>query len=491
LESNDPCTGEPSPKAQQIEELIYGAQKNKFKGILPPPSEDRGSQTRFAISVQRHLNFNQGLGRLANADAQVHNSTLPSLAGARSFRAPTPFASSLFSRIFVAALALIVIALLSYAAARRSVDFPVYHYAARKMLSRTGPMYGPQSGIGWPQVYRYPPLFLLLFIPFALLPLRFAAILWAALKFTVLGLLARSLFSRLGTQGLVWQLLSLLPALPYLAVEFHYGNVQFFIFALVAAALLCLDERPVLAALALALAISIKVAPLFFVPYLIVRKRVAVAGLALVLTAALTLLPAGYFGWHTNASLLHQWMQQELGIASTAGEPGIIGFPSQSLHSVLMRFLVSLNYAELTDANYPKLNLGSFDPRMVELLWFVLAAAGYAGLLFLARRRPQADNLTIHGVAFCMLLLLEPFTQMGDLVILFWPICIAVAALHDDADLPVWIRAALYAGLTLMVLKPLVPDRTMQRLFQVLGVDFAATCLLAAGLIGKCLRQER
>jgi hypothetical protein len=348
-------------------------------------------------------------------------------------------------------------------------------------------MYGPQSGIGWPQVYRYPPLFLLLFIPFALLPLRFAAILWAALKFTVLGLLARSLFSRLGTHGLVWQLLSFLPALPYLAVEFHYGNVQFFIFALAGAALLCLDERPVLAALALALAISVKVAPLFFVPYLIVRKRIAVAALALALTAALTLLPAGYFGWHTNVSLLHQWVQQELGIAATAGEPGIIGFPSQSLHSVLMRFLVSLNYGELTDSNYPKLNLGSFDPRMVELLWFVLAGAGYAGLLFLARQRSQSDNLTIHGVAFCMLLLLEPFTQMGDLVILFWPICIAVAVLRDDADLPAWIRAALYAALALTVLKPLVPDRTMQRLFQVLGVDFAATCLLAAGLIGKCL----
>src|SRR5205085_6827170 len=135
------------------------------------------------------------------------------------------------------ALALIAIALLSYVAARRSVDFPVYHYAARRMLSGTGPMYGPQSGIGWPQVYRYPPLFLLLFIPFALLPLQLAAFVWALMKFAVLGLLARSLFSRLRTQGLGWQFLSLLPALPYLAVQFHYGNVQFFIFALAGAAL--------------------------------------------------------------------------------------------------------------------------------------------------------------------------------------------------------------------------------------------------------------
>jgi Glycosyltransferase family 87 len=386
----------------------------------------------------------------------------------------------------VAALALVGVVVLSYLAALRSVDFPVYHYAARNMLSRTGPMYGPQSGIGWPQVYRYPPLFLLLFIPFALLPLRIAAIIWATLKFAALGLLARGLFSRLRIYGHGFQFLSLLPALPYLAVEFHYGNVQFFVFALIGVGFLLLEQRPFLAAFTLALAISIKVWPLFFVPYLVARKRTAVAGLAVALTVLLTLLPAAYFGWHTNASLLHQWAHQELGVASTAGEPGLIGFPSQSLHSVLMRFFVSLNYAQLTDSNYPKLNLGNFDPQAVEALWLVLAAAGYVGLLLLARRA-KSNDLTVHAVAFCALLLLQPFTQIGDLVILFWPIAVAAAALRDDADLPAWTRAALYVAVSLMVLKPLIPDRNAQRLLQVLSVDFAATSLLAAGLIGKCL----
>lgn len=352
-------------------------------------------------------------------------------------------------------------------------------------------MYGPQSGVGWPQVYRYPPLFLLLFIPFSLLPLRLAAIIWAVLKFVVLGLLARALFSRLRIYELGFQLLAFLPALAYLALEFHYGNVQFFIFALAGAALLWVDERPILAAFALALAISIKIAPLFFVPYLIARKRGAIAGLTLALTAVLTLLPAGYFGWHENASLLHQWADQELGVASTAGEPALVGFPSQSMHSVLMRFLVSLDYSHLTDPNYPKLNVVALDPRMVELLWVILAAAGYTALLFLARRRSRPDELTMHAVAFCALLLLQPFTQMGDLVILFWPIAVGLAILRDDVDLPAWIRATLYMALTVMVLKPLIPSRSTQRLFQVLGVDCAATSLLAVGLIGKCLWKPR
>jgi hypothetical protein len=357
------------------------------------------------------------------------------------------------------------------------------------MLARSAPLYGPESGIGWPQVYRYPPLFLILFIPFALLPLRLSAIIWAALKLLTLGFLARGLFLRLQMRGLGPQLLSVLPALPYLALEFHYGNVQFFIFALVAAAFLCLDERPVLAAVALALAISVKVWPLFFVPYLIMRRRFAVASLSLALSAGLTLLPASYFGWHANASLLRQWANQEFGVATTAGEPAVIGFPSQSMHSVLMRLLVSLDYAKLTDANYSKLNFAAFDPRVIELLWMISAAGGYAGLLFLARRQPQTDNLTIHSVAFCALLLLQPFTQLGDLVILLWPVAIAVTALHNDEDLSPWARAALYVALLLMVLKPLVPDRTMQRLLQVMGADFAAMSLLTVGLVAKCLHK--
>jgi hypothetical protein len=398
--------------------------------------------------------------------------------------------SSRYFRGLAVAIAVTIIVALSFVAARRTVDFPVYHYAARSMLSHGGPIYGPQSGIGWPQVYRYPPLFLLLFIPFALLPLRVAAVVWAALKFVVLAVLARELFVRLRISAGAWPFLVLLPALPYLALEFHYGNVQFFVFALVAGALLWLERRPKLAAFALALGISIKVAPLFFMPYLVARRRIRVAVLALLLTLALTLLPAAYFGWRANFSLLRQWAGQELAVASTAGEPAIVGFPSQSLHSVLMRYFVSLDYSKLTDSNYPKVNIGSFDPRAMELLWFLLAAAGYSGLLVFAQRF-SSDELLMDAIAFCALLIIQPFSQMGDLVILVWPIAVAAALLRDHAELPAWVRAAVYAAFSIMVLKPLLPDRNVQRLLQVVGMDFAATALLAASLIGKCVSKPR
>jgi len=463
-----------------------GAQEHSSQVYCVHQSENRQSQISCDFGTGRILASCRRVGHSVSVGTQVDTSAQTLLAHSDSFR--VSFQSKLFKRTLITTLVLLFIAILSYLAASRPVDFPVYHYGTRHMLAGSGPLYGPQSGIGWPQIYRYPPLFLVLFIPFALLPLRLAAILWAALKFGVLGLLARALFFRLRTRSLGLQLLSLVPVLPYLAVELHYGNAQFFVFALVAAALLFLDERPTLAAVALALAISVKVWPLFFVPYLMARKRVRLAGIALMFTAGFTLVPAGYFGWHENASLLHQWADQEFGVAMTAGEPAIVGFPSQSMHSILMRFLGSVDYANLTDANYPKLNLATLDPRLLEFLWFILAAAGYAGLLALARRE-HSDDLTTHSIAFCALLLLQPFTQIGDLVILLWPIAIAVAALRDQAALPAWGRAALYLALSLMVLKPLVPTREMQRFLQVAGVDFAALSLLTAGLIGKYLRR--
>jgi hypothetical protein len=250
-----------------------------------------------------------------------------------------------------------------------------------------------------------------------------------------------------------------------------------------------MDTRARFAAVALALAISIKVAPLFFVPYLAARKRFRVAGLTLASTVVLTLLPSAYFGWHGNLGLLHDWTKQEFGVVMTPGEPGIVGFPSQSLHSILMRYFTVVDYSKLNDSNYPRVNLGSFDPHMVELLWIGLAAAGYIGLLWLARRS-AAEELVMHGIAFCALMMLQPFTQMGDLVMLVWPIAVGMAALRARAELPGWARAALIAAMGVMLFKPLVPGRSVQRLLQVIGADFVAASLLAAVLVRLCLRNE-
>ena len=47
-------------------------------------------------------------------------------------------------------------------------DFLVYHHGTRGVFEGTRPVYGENSGVGSPMIYRYPPLFLLVFALFQL-----------------------------------------------------------------------------------------------------------------------------------------------------------------------------------------------------------------------------------------------------------------------------------------------------------------------------------
>ena len=87
----------------------------------------------------------------------------------------------------------VVAAGFAYHAAHKTIDFRVYHSAARAMLAGSRDFYGDRSGFGWPMVYRCSPLFLLLFTPFALLPLPAASALWVILKLIVLYFLIRAI----------------------------------------------------------------------------------------------------------------------------------------------------------------------------------------------------------------------------------------------------------------------------------------------------------
>src|SRR5689334_1257313 len=78
---------------------------------------------------------------------------------------------------------------------RQPMDFRVYHFGARGVFDGTRPVYGLTSGLGWPMHYRYPPLFLLLFGPFTLLPLGPAAAAWVILKVLLLVWLVRRIWT--------------------------------------------------------------------------------------------------------------------------------------------------------------------------------------------------------------------------------------------------------------------------------------------------------
>src|SRR5436853_1731318 len=72
------------------------------------------------------------------------------------------------------------------------MDYRVYFYGASGVFGGTRPVYGLSSGLGWPMHYRYPPLFLLIFAPLAMLPLGWGAAVWVVLKVAVLVWLANA-----------------------------------------------------------------------------------------------------------------------------------------------------------------------------------------------------------------------------------------------------------------------------------------------------------
>jgi hypothetical protein len=369
--------------------------------------------------------------------------------------------------------------------ARSPMDFRVYYFGAIGVFTGTLPVYGLISGFGWPMHYRYPPLFVLLVYPLTLLPLAWAAALWTLLRWGAIVLVAERQWKRLGPgQNHAAWLVPLFLAGPYVIEDARYGNAQTLVFALTAAALLLVETRPRLAAAALALGISIKVWPLYFVPYLAVRREWRIVGWTLALTALLALLPSLYFGFQDNLILLGQWARQEYFTQTAANE---IWFPSQSLRGVLMRYLTVVDYSQVPDSNYPLVHVAALDPATVRTAWMALAAALYCGFLALTRsavRRPelQPEGLT-EALAFSSLILLQPFSQKYTLVVLLWPAMVAGRLYGSHRG-----RMLIYAAAAIAFLQPLVQGAATQRLLHVLGFDFLATALLTAVIVMALLR---
>ncbi len=138
-----------------------------------------------------------------------------------------------------------------------------------------------------------------------------------------------------------------------------------------------------------------------------------------------------------------------------------------------MRYLTVIDYSTVPDSNYPLVHVAALDPKLVRLIWLVLAGAAYVWLLLMAHRSRGTDGWIEHGLAFGLVVLLQPFTQKYALSVLLWP---AIVAGFLVAKTP-W-RIFVYAATALVLIQPLTPGATAQRLFQVLGLDCGAAVLL-------------
>jgi hypothetical protein len=406
--------------------------------------------------------------------------------------------SSRIAPVLLVLLAVSAIAF-AYSQSARSVDFMAYYYAARVAMGlQPGHVYGLASGIGWPQFFRYPPLFLALILPLGLLPYKISVAVWAALKCGALYLIIRALGRRLNfpRTGFWW----LVPALlcgGLFVQEFILGNVQVLVFAVVAAGVLASERHERSGAFLLALGATLKIWPLFFMPYVAMRNGARAALLMAVWLGGLMLLPAAYFGWSGNINLIRDWIVQERSTSTLTAETW---FPGQSLAGILERYLTVMDYSKWPDHNYVQLHLLHLNPRLVELIWYGLAGGAYLGLLWLARKTSERNDtespilggvLLTDALAFCAFPLLSPFAHRIAFVVLLWPAMVAGTLLSRPGFPSARSKLLIWMAVAIETIEPLLSGAKMQRLFQVIGVDFWAACILTAGLLTAWLEWRR
>lgn len=207
-------------------------------------------------------------------------------------------------------LASVLLAALGWRAATDSVDFPIYHHAGSQVLAGDFELYPSEVYDGRPvggHGFRYAPVWALLFVPFALLPLPLAAGIFYAVKVAAIVALALLLarHATANTSGGKLLGLMLLATGGYLLEELRGGNLQLLVIAgVVYATMRAASGAIAVPALIFGLAIAAKVTPAAFVAYVALRHGVrhfvaAAAVLSVVLAG-----PAMVWGIEQNAHLL-------------------------------------------------------------------------------------------------------------------------------------------------------------------------------------------
>jgi hypothetical protein len=198
----------------------------------------------------------------------------------------------------------------------------------------------------------------------------------------------------------------------------HMQSMQinlYLLFLVLLAFYLFQHRGEVLGGLALATAVSVRAAPILFLPYLLYKRawRAAVwtAGFLVVLNV---LLPLVVFG---PAVTVQRWQAWRTVAAAETANPTPM-FPNQSLLAALRRLLTHEGGAR-DRIHYA---VAAWPPRRVLALFYGVGAIGAAALAFAFRRNPPGlDDPSMRGelaVGLCILPLLTPLAWKAHFVTL-------------------------------------------------------------------------
>jgi len=421
-------------------------------------------------------------------------------------------------RIVFLSLAIVLLVLAGFVFTHNLIDFPIYHLAGRSLLRGSTNLYDPNFSGGPVMDYRYPPFFLIAFLPLWTLPYKVAAYVWYVLCVVEIVLCVwavrkalrscavppRENGKHLASTRFLW-LIALFTVGAYFVIALHYGNAH-----LLATALLFCSfyfaiwrRRIRLAALFIALAITIKLTPVLILPYFALKHQWRFLILVGAFLVALNLAPAAYFGFGQNAGLLKTWYrhvitEQEFHEANAS--------INSSLKGQLRRYLTKVDYDQRfnVDKEYTAVNFAAWPQPFVENVAkscdALLFVGGLSLIWWTARARnnlPYAASYIAFGdkraafletgLMICLMLLVSPHTWKIYYIALLWP----VAALAHVAASSKHIKRGLILLAILNGGSPLLPGRTIQRALLVVGLDFFVLAGLTGMLAYALIRHRR
>jgi hypothetical protein len=387
-------------------------------------------------------------------------------------------------RAGLACLTVVVLPLAWYSATH-SIDFPMYHRAAVKVLHGNYDLYPHAFDEGPLQVdplgqFLYAPVVAFLFVPLGLLPVRVAGFVFACLKIPAYVYLFSVMARRLGMQERLGSLalITFLVLGGYLVEEFRGGNVHIYTVCLIVFALDRTDRGQVGApALAMAAAIAIKLAPVVLLLYFALRRRLAFCVATIGILGLLWAAPAAIVGLDQNSQLTEAFVRSA---ARITDRPDNV-----SLRGVLFRILTPM---PIGDPQNPPNNLADVSPIFVVTLWIVLAScvALVVALIVWRDPRDEPSRMLDWALILTTLLVIEPHTQRLYFSGLVVPVSVLVGLLMRQPNWPrrPLVRATLVVTAAAGTYLPLVfGGRTASLAYQAWSPYSLATMFLLGTLL--------
>src|SRR5579884_11798 len=354
----------------------------------------------------------------------------------------------------------------------KDVDFRVYWLGVTGFFGGTRPAYGPQSGLGFPMEYRYPPVTYLLLWPIGLLPLRAAGFGWMLAEWITAGW---AVWLALRVRRLRFDAPAILAVLAflcaYLVLAVRYGNVQPFVIAWIFAALILAETRPLAAGILLALAATFKIWPVLFLPWVLPRARRRAAAWFAIVLAALWSAPLAFFGVRGYWALLEAWYAAVGRVGTTYSE--FYYFPGQSIRGLLLRWLTPvappLGY-------FPRINILSLDPQTAVHIWMAAAAVLYGVFAIWMFKCGRRTLWVWDGAAFVLYSMIEPYAVKSGLISLAPAVltagCLFALRREDGRSAAVrWANGLFLAAAAISFVQAILQYKPWQRYLLSFGMD--------------------